>query len=371
MSCRGSNPSALGPATVAPGNGPAQQGDRHVRSGPFTVASVRRPRVLVLGAGFIGTAVARALLDQGCAVSVLTRSPLRGPVPTTLSDATMIVGDAGDMATLAAALADTDEVVYAVGSSSPVESELEPAADIALVVPPLIRLLELLRLRPAVRLLYFSSGGAVYGNHTLMPVNEEAPTRPISSYGIIKLTCENYIRMYAGSFGIRSVILRVGNAYGPGQTVSRGQGVIATLLRSALTDEPVPVYGMTSGVRDYVFIEDVAHAAAQLILQPDVPPVMNVGTGRGHALGEVLELARSVSGAAIPVLELGSRSFDVEANVLDTSRLRSTIEFDPVQLEVGIERAWQHAQLMSSHAKRASTPPHAPTIGRRPSPAAN
>lgn len=299
-----------------------------------------RPTVLVLGAGFIGAAVARALLEHGCDVVVLTRSEPDARRRTELAGASVVVGDATDSGTLASALRGVDEVVYAVGASSPVESDLDPAGDVAVVVPPLIRLLELLRLRPRVRLTFFSSGGAVYGNQRRLPVPESAPARPISSYGIIKLTCEQYIGMYTDAYGVSSTILRVGNAYGPFQPVSRGQGVIARLVRSAMTGEAVPMFGLDGAIRDYVFIDDVAQVAARLACRRERPRLLNVGTGVGHPLREVLALVRDVSGRAIPARPLEPRSFDVTASVLDVAALRSVLPFTPTALRAGVERTW-------------------------------
>jgi UDP-glucose 4-epimerase len=316
---------------------------------------VSRPTVLVLGAGFIGAAVARALLEQGCAVAVLTRTEPDARRRTELAGASVVVGDATETATLASALRGVNEVVYAVGASSPVESDLDPAGDVAVVVPPLIRLLELLRGRRHVRLMFFSSGGAVYGNQLRLPVPESAPARPISSYGIIKLTCEQYIGMYAGAYGLSATILRVGNAYGPFQPVSRGQGVIARLVRSAVTGEVIPMFGLDGAIRDYIFIDDVAHVAARLVCRRERPRLLNLGTGVGYPLRDVLALVRAVSGRTIPARPVERRSFDVTASVLDVTALRSLMPFSPIGLRAGVERTWAH---VADHAHPAVTVDH-------------
>ncbi len=315
---------------------------------------MNRPTVLVLGAGFIGAAVAHALREHGCGVVVLTRSEPDARRRIELAGARVVVGDATEVGTLASALRGIDEVVYAVGASSPVESDLDPAGDVAMVVPPLIRLLELLRLRPHVRLTFFSSGGAVYGNQRRLPVPESAPARPISSYGIITLTCEQYIGMYTDAYGVSSTILRVGNAYGPFQPVSRGQGVIARLVRSAITGEVLPMFGLDGAIRDYVFIDDVAEVAARLVCRRERPRLLNVGTGVGHPLREVLALVRDVSGRTIPARPLERRSFDVTASVLDVTMLRSVMPFTPTGLRAGVERTWAQATVAVESLPRAT-----------------
>lgn len=300
-----------------------------------------RPSVLVLGAGFIGSAVAGALFERGCAVSVITRSELLAERLERLGGASVFVGDALETGTLASALGGIDHVVYAVGTSSPVESDLDPANDVALIAPPLIRLLELLRLRPRVGLTFLSSGGTVYGDHGLASLPESAPTRPISSYGIIKLTCENYISMYADVHGVPARILRVSNAYGPGQIVARGQGLVARLVRCAVTGEPMPLYGSPDAVRDYIFIDDIAQIVAELVCTRDVPQVLNVGSGIGRSVADVIAMVEDVAGTTISLQSLPHRGCDVPANVLDISALRAVVPFEPLDLRSGLERTWK------------------------------
>lgn len=328
-------------------------------SGSIGGARPTGPSVLVLGAGFIGSALAGALLERDCLPVVFTRSHPAEQRRAQLAGASVVVGDTSDMGTLAAVLNDVDQVVYAIGSSSPIESDLDPAADVAIVVPPLVRLLELLRLRPGVRLTFLSSGGAVYGEAT-PPVAETEQARPISSYGIIKVTCEQYIHMYADAHGVPAQILRIANAYGPGQPVSRGQGVVARLMRTAATGELMPLYGGVDSVRDYIYIDDVVGAIADLICMDSDERVLNVGTGVGHALHEVLALACEVTGREIPTRDLGARSFDVSANVLDITRLSKIIPFAPLDLRTGLTRVWEDANASPYAVTLPENPPHAP-----------
>ncbi len=328
-------------------------------SGGLGSARPDGPSVLVLGAGFIGSAVAGALVQRDCLPIVFTRSDPAEQRRSQLAGASVVVGDTADMGTLAAALNGVDQVVYAIGSSSPIESDLDPAADVAIVVPPLVRLLELLRLRPGVRLTFLSSGGAVYGE-AIPPVDETARPRPISSYGIIKVTCEQYIHMYADAHGVPAQILRIGNAYGPGQPVSRGQGVVARLVRSAVTGELMPLYGGLDSVRDYIYIDDVAGAIADLARIDSHERVLNIGTGIGHPLHEVLSLACEVTGRDIPTRNLGARSFDVSANILDVSRLTKLVPFAPLDLRTGLTRVWADANASPEAMTLPENPPHAP-----------
>jgi UDP-glucose 4-epimerase len=328
---------------------------------PYVLVVSPQPSVLVLGAGFVGAAVARSLVRRGCQVKVLTRSEPTHRTAEVLVGATVAVGDAGEMTTLVSALGGVDRIVYALGSASPAESDLDPASDVAVVIPPLVRMLELLRLRSGLRT-FLSSGGAVYGEQREHPIPESVEPRPISSYGIIKLTCEKYLTMYSDSYGIPCQVLRIANVYGPGQHVSRGQGVVARLAHSALTGAPMPLYSGGKSVRDYVYIDDVADAVADLVCVAHTPQVINIGTGIGHSLDEVVEQVRIASGKELNLLPLESRTFDVHSNVLDPTLLSGLVPFAPRNLAEGVAATWADLQSTAPSELAPPTAPRAPGL---------
>jgi UDP-glucose 4-epimerase len=325
------------------------------------IDEIERGRVLVLGAGFIGSAIARELVTRGHEVTALSRSA-RGL--QSADGVNLVLGDASEMATLTSFVAETDHVVYALGSSSPAESELDPASDVSAVLQPIIRLLELLRFRPTVTLTFISSGGAVYGNADGAQLAETVTPSPISSYGLLKLTCEKYIQMYAERFGLPARILRVSNAYGPGQSWSGGQGVIAHLMRSAYTGDSVPLYGPEEIVRDFIYIDDIAVVAASLIQRSDGPLIVNVASGIGHSIHDLLTTIEAVSGAHINTQLHRVRSFDVRRNVLDCHVLKSLLPFEPTALPTGLALTWKAAVDSLDHGKPELTARRAPTSVR-------
>ena len=299
-----------------------------------------RPSVVVLGGGFLGVPIARALLHAGWAVTVVTRASRFTRAGPLLAGCQVVFGDVRDAALLDTAVARADHVVYAVGSASPAESEADPAADLVRVVPPLVQLLERLRLRPGTAVTFLSSGGAVYGNGTAAPVSERSETAPISSYGIIKLTCERYVAMYRSVQGVDGRVLRIGNVYGPGQRTGRGQGLVAHLLEATVTGATVPLYGRATSVRDYIHVDDVADAVAASCGLAGAPEVLNVGTGVGRTVDDVLRCVEAVTGVAVATRELPPRPFDVAGIVLDITALQSLVGFAPRTLEAGIGATW-------------------------------
>jgi UDP-glucose 4-epimerase len=299
--------------------------------------------VLVLGGtGFLGAEIAERYLAEGSAVTVVARHHPSSDRIGKLAGATVTLGDVRDELVLERALEDADHVVHALGCPFPAESNDDPVGDLLHTIPTLIQLLELLKLRPEVSLSFLSSGGTVYGNPLNVPADEMTPCDPITVYGITKLTAEKYISMYSERFGIESRILRVANAYGPLQSAERGQGLIAAFLEAAQTGKGVSVFGDGTALRDYVRVEDVAEAVVQISRFSDGPRILNVGSGRGHSIRDVLAMVRHVTGHALHVNWLPARPFDVKAIVLDVTMLRQLIRWTPVPLSEGVGRVWTH-----------------------------
>lgn len=309
--------------------------------GASLLPSRRRHRVLVLGGGFLGAHIASRLIHQGWQVTVFTRSRPRPELANLLDGVAQIRGDVNSTATLGHAVAMADHVVYAVGSSSPVESDIDPAHDIEVTLPPLVRLLELLKSRRDVDLTFLSSGGTVYGNTLPGPTNERTLPVPVNSYGLLKLSAEWYLQLYATQRAVPVRILRVANAYGPGQAWTKGQGVIARLMHCALSGEPFRIFGDGTSVRDYIYVGDVAAVVCDLLGANDSHRVLNIGSGIGHSVNDVIRIVESVSRRSIVVEHRGPRPFDVRSVVLDVRLLRKVVSFEPTPLETGIALTWE------------------------------
>lgn len=173
-------------------------------------------RALVIGgSGFIGSHLVDSLLKQGKKVRVFDRAPERFRGAQRGVD--FVQGSFDDVAALAEALSDVDQVFHLLSTTVPSTSNLNPVADIEGNLINSVRLLELMRASDVRRIVYLSSGGTVYGIPQTDPVAESHPLRPISSYGIVKVAVENYLHLEQQLHGLHPVVLRVSNPYGPRQ----------------------------------------------------------------------------------------------------------------------------------------------------------
>ncbi len=280
----------------------------------------------------------------------LTRRAPSGPTEELTKGAEFVIGDAGVTATLAEALRDVGHVVFALSSLMPGEAEQEPHLDLSMILQPLLELVD--QLGEACRpLTFLSSGGTVYGRTDIFPTPEDAPTAPLSVYGITRLTAERFVLRYGAIHGVPVRILRIANAYGPGQTGARGQGIIGTTLEHCLSGEPVVVFGDGSVSRDFVHVEEIGHATASLVNVSGGPQVVNIGSGTDVSLTEVQKLTQEITGRPLAIDRRPGRDFDVPRVQLDIRVLQNLIDYRPRPFRDGIAATWR--DLVSRHSEQA------------------
>jgi UDP-glucose 4-epimerase len=297
-------------------------------------------KTLVVGCGFIGSRTAEELNAAGVPTAVLTRSDPVSAIGEVIAEADLHLGDASDPAVLGPALEEVGAVIYTAGGLLPAASELEPERDAELTLDPLRAVLAALRGRPGTTFLYLSSGGTVYGEPAANPVTEDAQLRPLGSYGRLHVQCEAEILRERDEHGLAARILRCSTVYGERQRPERGQGAIVTFLHRVATGIPIDLYGGGTSIRDYIYVGDVARVLVALANRDDGPPVVNVGSGEGTSLADLLTLVESEIGRPAEVIDHGARDFEVDRIVLDVSRLQSLVQMKPTPLPEGIAYTW-------------------------------
>ena len=220
-------------------------------------------------------------------------------------------------------------VFHLVGSSTPKSSNDYPSKDLANNLAPTLDLLDMCVKSGVKQVIFTSSGGTVYGAHNYLPIDEEHPTYPICAYGVTKLANEHYMRLYANLYAINMTVIRLANPYGPFQSIEKGQGIIGTYCQAIKNNQKLKVWGDGSVVRDYIHINDVVRAYASLITDTPEYKCLNLGTGIGTSINQLIDIFREISPRAIEIDSLPGRDVDVPKNVLDIKWFCSEYNWQP------------------------------------------
>ncbi|MEI7813651.1 MAG: NAD-dependent epimerase/dehydratase family protein [Coriobacteriia bacterium] len=298
--------------------------------------------LLVGGNGFIGSHVQDLLLARGHSVRVLDSLPERYRLP--LPGVDYRAGSSADPSVMAEAVAGVDSVVYLASTTVPSTSNSSIPWDIESNLIPLVASLDIMNEAGVQHIVFFSSGGTVYGPAGESAVRESTPLEPICSYGVVKVASEKYLGMYRNLNDLRSLVLRPSNPYGPRQGHDGVQGFIGTSLAKMLRNEPIEIWGDGSVVRDYLYVQDLASAVV-LGVETRAAGVVNIGSGVGRSLLEVVARLEDVTGAIARVEFLPGRSFDVPHMVLAVELATELLGWGPsTSLEDGIAAHWRWLQ---------------------------
>lgn len=294
------------------------------------------------GAGFIGSHLTDALLRLGHRVRVFDRLNVD---TSNLTDALprieLITGDFLNDSDISYALKDIELVVHLISTTLPKTSNDNPVYDVESNIVGTLKLLNLSRQLGVKKIVFLSSGGAVYGPSATCPISETNVTDPVCSYGITKLTIEKYLHLFHCLHDLDYVVLRAANPFGERQNPSSGQGAVAAFLWKLLQEEPISIWGDGAVARDYFYISDLVSAILAAIERETSSKIYNIGSGVPRTLNELLSIMQMVTGRA-PIIQYSSaRKLDVPINFLDISRARKELLWQPqVSIEEGMTRTW-------------------------------
>jgi UDP-glucose 4-epimerase len=221
-------------------------------------------------------------------------------------------------------------------------SVADPLFDARVNVLGTINALEGARRAGVGRVIFVSSGGAVYGEQEVFPAPETHPTNPVSPYGVSKRAGELYAFFYQAVHGIPFVALRYANVYGPRQDPHGEAGVVAIFTGRMLRGESVTVNGDGGQTRDYVYVGDVARANV-LALERDCAGPVNIGTGVETDVNVLAHLLLEVTGSASSVGHGPARPGEQRRSVVDAARAATALGWTPaVSLREGLRRTVEY-----------------------------
>ncbi|MCO6450013.1 MAG: NAD-dependent epimerase/dehydratase family protein [Caldilineales bacterium] len=301
-------------------------------------------RILVTGGcGFIGAHLVRALSDAGCHAIVFDRTPLP-PWLRGLPGVEFRQGELLDLLATPEALANVDTVFHLAWAHIPESATQHPVGDIQSNLVGTVRLLQACVERGVRRVIFPSTGGAIYGPVDALPVSESHLTRPISAYGVTKLAVEKYIQLYHHLHGLEYAILRPSVPYGPYQDPFGRQGAVCVFIGDILTGKPITLWGDGDAiVRDFFHVSDLARALILAAESAQPAGLYNIGGGEGVSLLQLVERLRHLAEPDFPVMieQSEPRRFDVPRLVLNINHAAEALDWRPqISLDEGLTQTW-------------------------------
>ncbi|HMQ69053.1 MAG TPA: NAD-dependent epimerase/dehydratase family protein [Ignavibacteria bacterium] len=296
----------------------------------------RKERCLVLGGGgFIGSHITEELLDSGYDVTVFDKLNFsRKNLSGFLGRIHIAEGDFNNEIEIENALEGADHVFHLVSSTLPASSNENPAYDVETNLISSLSLFKKCVERKIKKVVFLSSGGTVYGIPETIPVRETNSTNPICSYGIVKKAIEDYLFMFHKIYGLDYFVFRLSNPYGERQNPMAAQGVIPVFMNNAIEGRQINIWGDGEVVRDYIYIKDAVKVLARSLKVSSDLKVLNLSSGTGYSLNQIIDLIREISGKKIKVEYQKGRSIDVPVSILDNTRVMEIFKWTP---ETGIK----------------------------------
>lgn len=238
-------------------------------------------------------------------------------------------------------LRDADVLLHLAWSTLPATSEASPGVEFSRDLPDLAAMLDALAATPAERrplFVFFSSGGAVYGDAPGRPSREEDPLRPVGGYGRGKVAAERLIEERAERHGLPCCVLRISNPYGYPVPKSRAQGLVPHAFRCAMENQSLALWGDGSARKDFLYYTDFL-GAIEAVIQHRLNGTYNLAAGESHQVNEVLAAIEEHTGRGLRVDSRPAPAWDVRDSRLDNARLIAASGWRPrISLAEGIRR---------------------------------
>jgi UDP-glucose 4-epimerase len=302
--------------------------------------------ILVLGAdGFIGSNLTRVLLKEK-KYQIRAFDLFKDGQSRNLGDIRnkieIFPGNFLNKDDLRKALRGIDYVFHFISLTTPGSSMNDPLIDVETNVKGTIVLLDECIVAKVKRVIFSSSGGAIYGNQGKKKYNEADPVNPISPYAISKLAIEKYLEYYKIHRGLDYLVLRYSNPYGPGQNIIGSQGIIPIFLNLIKEGSPVNIFGNGENFRDYIFIDDAVAITSKIFSKELKFSVYNIGCGSGTSINDVVRIMQRVTKKEVLKNHLSVRDIDVKSVALDIERVtKEAGDMNFTSFEKGIKKTWE------------------------------
>jgi UDP-glucose 4-epimerase len=295
--------------------------------------------LIIGGAGFIGSNLSHILCEQGFKITVVDQFNVSISNP----DIKFIQGNFADTNFLGALFRKEkfDVVIHLISTLIPSSdySDFNNSKDLNSFAT--FELIRIMLENNSDKLIYFSSGGTIYGNCNKDRISEDEKLQPQNYYGFSKLLIEEYIQLQARINNLKYVIIRPSNPYGKGQKAHSKQGLIAVALGKILNNKSIDIWGDGSVIRDYLHVSDLCFSINKILKSNKWSRIYNIGSGEGISVNNLLNLIENTINKKAEINYFQSRFIDVPSNVLDISKIKEETDWEPkVTLKDGIKDLW-------------------------------
>jgi UDP-glucose 4-epimerase len=292
--------------------------------------------ILIIGYGFLGGAIYDSLKLKKKTVKVISRSFPDNTNPD------FIQGEIHEIPHLLKDIKNVNTIIHCVHTTVPANSMDDNIYDVQSNVLPFIQLMTECQKKEVENFIYISSGGAVYGNpFNSLPITEQHPTNPISSYGITKLTCEKYLLLNKSFFIGNCVILRPSNIFGFGQKINKPQGLIGHVQDSIINSKHIEVWGDGNSKKDYLYLDDFVYGVMSVVFCNIKLPnnIYNISSGNLYSINNLIHLFEKKYQKQASVIYNTHKKFDVLNIALNSELFKKTFEWNRnTKVEDFIER---------------------------------
>jgi UDP-glucose 4-epimerase len=303
-------------------------------------------RILVTGgAGFIGSNTVDALVEAGAGPVAVLDNLSSGKRHQVNPRAAFYQADLRDASAVAQIVErEKPEVIYHLAAQMDVRrSVAEPAYDAQVNLVGFLNLIESARQNGLKRVIFASTGGAIYGEQSEFPCGEDHPCNPLSPYGIAKLATEKYLFFYRAQYGIDYLALRYANIYGPRQDPHGEAGVVAIFCARMLDGAPCTIFGDGRQTRDYTFVGDVVRANLYALTSKASGLAINIGTGTETSVNALHSALASIAGEVRTPLYAPARPGEQLRSVISADRAGQLLGWRPeTVLADGLERTFSY-----------------------------
>lgn len=290
--------------------------------------------ILVIGGtGFIGSNIVKQLLLQDYNISILELPTFASPI----LNVKIHYGKLEQLDFIKKIIIEDsiDTVLHLASSLIPSSNLDEYLNEFEKVIKPTVELLSFLA-TSNIKIVYFSSGGTIYGVNKKGVFSESDKTTPISYYGQSKLILEESILLENRRLGLNYLIVRPSNPYGIGQNIFGKQGLIAASIGYVLNNEKIAIWGDGSVIRDYIHIDDLVTGVIKLMQSGKNNEIYNIGSGKGYSVKEIMNILKKCVSIDFELQYSEARAVDVPVMILEVTKIQEITGSDQISIEQGI-----------------------------------